>query len=87
MIDGVEQEAKGSKVAFVRHEDDAGHVVEVVVVGFFFEGRCLVDAAGGEDAVESGIEVGDSFVGEGMVDADDHFFAERKGESDAPKWA
>jgi hypothetical protein len=43
-VDGIEQEAEGSEVAFVGHEDDAGHVVEVVVVGFFFEGGCLIDA-------------------------------------------
>ena len=24
---------------------DAGHVVEVVIVSFFFEGGCLIDAA------------------------------------------
>ena len=44
-VDGVEQEAVGSEVAFLGHEDDAGHVAEVVVVGFLFEGGCLIDAA------------------------------------------
>ena len=73
-VDGVEKQTNLSEVAFLGHEDDAGHLVEVVVVGFFFEGGCLVDAAGGENAVESGVEVGDGFVGEGVVDADDHFF-------------
>jgi len=47
----------------------------MVVVGLLLKGGCLVDAAGGEDAVESGVKVGDGFVGEGVVDADDHFFA------------
>ena len=74
-VDGVEQEAVGSEVAFLGHEDDAGHVAEVVVVGFLLEGTCLIDATGGEDAVEAGVEVGDGFVGEGVFDADDHFFA------------
>lgn len=75
IVDGVEKQTDLSEVAFLGHEDDAGHVVEVVVVGFFFEGGCLIDTAGGEDAVEAGVEVGDGFVGEGVVDTDDHFFA------------
>ena len=74
-VDGVEKQTNLSEVAFLGHEDDAGHVVEVVVVSFFFEGGCLIDATGGEDAIESGVELGDGFVGEGVVDADDHFFA------------
>ena len=74
-VDGVEKQTNLSEVAFLGHEDDAGHVVEVVVVGFLLKGTCLIDATGGEDAVEAGVEVGDGFVGEGVVDADDHFFA------------
>lgn len=74
-VDGVEEEAVGAEVAFVGDEDYAGHVVEVVVVGLLFKGACLIDAAGGEDAIEAGVEFGDGFVGEGVFDADDHFFA------------
>ena len=44
-VDGVEKQTDLSEVAFLGHEDDAGHVAEVVVVGLLLECGCLVDAA------------------------------------------
>lgn len=73
-VDGVEQEAVGPEVAFVGHEDDAGHVVEVMVIGLLFKRGRLVDAARGENGVEAGIEFCNGLHTQRMVDADDHFF-------------